>query len=257
MLNAEYAWRAEGSVWFDEPLPEDYPGLLKQFSAYRDGLRRPGAIMGKDGFLEEACRRLYGSEAGPHMAAVNRMMSDHGDVPIPYLHNAAFHMYVPQWACDEPPGLVRQWRRRWRQIADMTQTAVTETHLAHNLAATDDPIREDLAWMAETFLLGREAAEIFEGYCGIYVDAQERADGDTAVRLDDIAETGNQLLSRIDGLEAAMKENFPPKAKMLDYLGADIGYWPEFIMFARERVTQVMTGARTDKRGSPATAKWW
>ena len=255
MLNAEYAWRSEGSAWFDDPLPQDYPAMFKQFSEYRDGLRRPAAIIGKNGFLEEACRRLYGTDAGPHMAEVNRMMSDRGDVPIPYLHNAAFHYWVPQWACDEAAGLIRQWRTRWWEIADMTEAAANETRLAHNLAAPDDPIREDLAWMAETFLLGREAAEIFAGYCDIYVDAQERVGGDTAIRFQDIEQAANELLARLDGLEVNMKNNF--STDMLDHLGADTGYWPTFLAFARERVNQVVDGVRTGKRGSPTTGMWW
>ena len=189
------------------------------------------------------------------MAEAYRLMSDEGDVPIPYLYNSAFHQWVPQWACDEPPGLVRQWRARWRRIADMTQTAATETRLAQGLAPEGDPVREDLAWMAQTLLLGREAAEVFEGYCGIYADAQERAGGDTAVRLGAIEVTGGQLLCRINLLEATMKSNFP--STTLDYLGADIGYWPEFITFARKRVTDLVAGARTGERDEPASGTWW
>lgn len=75
------------------------------------------------------------------------------------------------------------------------------------------------------------------------------------MKFETIEEAADDVLWRIDRLEATMQNNFPTTT--LDYLGADIGYWPDFITFARKHVTDVIHGARSSERGSPVTGTWW
>ena len=254
MLNAEYGWRADGRVWFDEPIAKRFADAIKQYDTYRDGLRRPAGIFGRDGFLEEACRRLYGAAAGKHMAEVNRLMTEDGEAPMPYVFNTAFLHTEAQWANNEPPGRLRQSSIRWRRIADVTQTAATETRLAHALAPEADPIQEDLGWMADTFLVGREAAEIMARYFTFYAAAQDRIAGDKSVRLEAIDQDAAEISGRIDRLELYLNRHF--SSATLDYLGGDIGYWPELIASMRKRVGEVVTGVRTRRRGEPDPYSW-
>ena len=72
MLNAEYGWRAVANPWFDEQVAASRDAAIKRYDEYLYGLRRRAGIFGPKGFLETACRRLYGREAGARMAAVSR-----------------------------------------------------------------------------------------------------------------------------------------------------------------------------------------
>ncbi|MAE62488.1 MAG: hypothetical protein CMJ49_14160 [Planctomycetaceae bacterium] len=255
MLNAEYAWRADAGAWFDEPIAQTFPNAINQYDTYRDGLRRPAGIFGPEGFLETACHRLYGPEAGAHMATVNRLMTADGEAPLGYLFNTAFLHTEAQWAKDVPPERARHSSTRWQRIADVTQTAATETRLAEALVPNTDPIREDLAWMADTFLVGREAAEIMTRYFALYAIAQDRYVGDKTIKLDTIDQASAAILRRIDLLEAYMTRHFSNAT--LDYLGGDIGHWPNFIASSRKRVAEVVAGVRKRDRGEPEPYSWW
>ena len=255
MLNAEYGWRATDNPWFDEQVAATRDAAIKRYDEYLYGLRRPAGIFGPEGFLEAACRRLYGPEAGARMASVSRLVTEDGEPPVAYLFHTAFLHTDAQWARDHPSERARRWSTRWRRIAAVTETAAAETRLATALVAETEPARGDLAWMADTLLAGRDAAEIMTRYFAMYAVAQDRAAGDTTIELAALERQATEIRRRIDLLEAYLQRNFSPAT--LDPQGGDLGHWPDFVAALRKRTEEVVRGSRSGRRGELEPHSWW
>ena len=255
VLNAEYGWRASDNPWFDEPVAASKDAAIRRFDEYLRGLRRPAGIFGPEGFLEASCRRLYGPEAGPRMAAVSRLITEDGEPPVAYLYHTAFQHTDAQWARDHPAERARHWSVRWRRIATVTETAAAETRLAAALVAETDPARGDLAWMADTLLAGRDAAGIVTRYFALYAAAQDRCAGDSTIALGALERLATEIGRRIDLLEAYLQHNFSPAT--LDPQGGDLGHWPDFVATLRKRTGEVVSGFRDGHRGDLEQQPWW
>ena len=111
VLNAEYGWRASDNPWFDEPVAASNAVAIRRFDEYLCGLRRPAGIFGPEGFLEAACRRLYGP-AGGH--AHGRGVASHhpgrraaGGVPVPHRVPAHRRPVGPRPSCGARPPMER------------------------------------------------------------------------------------------------------------------------------------------------------
>ena len=137
----------------------------------------------------------------------------------------------------------------------MTETAATETRLAAALVAATDPARGDLAWMADTLLAGRDAAEIMTRYFALYAAAQDRCAGDSTFALAALERLATAIGRRIDLLEAYLQRNFSPAT--LDPQGGDLGHWPDFVATLRKRTGEVVSGFRDGHRGDLEQQPWW
>ena len=189
------------------------------------------------------------------MAAVSRLITPEGEPPVAYLYHTAFQHTDAQWARDHPAERARQWSARWRRIASVTETAATETRLAAALVAATDPARGDLAWMADTLLAGRDAAEIMTRYFALYAAAQDRSAGDTTITLAALERLATEIGRRIDLLETYLQRNFSQAT--LDPQGGDLGHWPDFVATLRKRTGEVVGGFRGGHRGELEPHSWW
>ena len=88
LLNAECMWNPLHSPYcLDIEQPDNFPDFLALYNKSRTGGLRPNLIYGDGGFLEIACKKLYGNTVGAEMAKVFGLRGETGKPPIPYLRS--------------------------------------------------------------------------------------------------------------------------------------------------------------------------
>ncbi len=89
LLNAEFMWNATGSAFDPVPVkPSTYAEHTTLYFQAQYGTWRPDELYGPDGFLHEACVRLYGEVAGPFLYRLFLCEGRNHEPPIPYLANS-------------------------------------------------------------------------------------------------------------------------------------------------------------------------
>jgi len=108
IVSAEYSWNFRSTGFFTDP-----PRNAEAISIWRNYIfngSQPEAILGGGKLYDRACKLLYGSEAGPIMAAYYRESAELPDIAITDSDRALGAGYLPM-SWNRMYALPSQWRR--------------------------------------------------------------------------------------------------------------------------------------------------
>ena len=209
LLNADWMWNGTPRAGLE--LPPTASAFWETFRAYRSGKLKPRAIHGPGGYLEKACTRLYGEEAGRQMKRLYELEGQ----PVCYGRRVLHKR-------DDPD-------HDWRVHREATRKAID--CVAAALSAND--LRQENRWILERFL---EALRLGERFSTIRVDYQElRAmaedDSVSAQALDDRCA---RIEAGIKAMEDYINDRFP--SRWVTPNGGDFAYWHSALMETRDAV---------------------
>jgi len=276
LLNAEYGWNPLGSAFHREALPACREDWWPRYLALSSGRARPAGLFGPAGFLETACRRLYGPVAGPRIAAVCRLrgrtdlrpLSERfGPVPV----------LLPVWTTLMPAGRFSTFRRlgvSWREDADATtwararllrracaemaalnRRAARLTASATRACSAGAGTREDLAWLASTLAIGATFADCTAEYLRLLPLAHAAVARDSAPGRAR-ATRDIQALRRTLGRLPRRLARLAPVAP-LDYLGGDVGFRRQLLDVLLAELGRMETTLDTGVWEPPQPSTWW
>ena len=185
LLNASHMWNMDslGSV----ELPKTASKCNDLYWAYADGSKQTPGIYGKGGFLELACRRLYGTKAGKHMEKLYEMKAQ----PLAY----AYALYI--WS--KRSGLYWDWR---------PELKVTSEAIAHVEAALNEPdCNEENRPILERF---RKCLKAGAHFAEIRLEFQELVvlAVNASTTSEDVEAKAAIVEKRIEAMEKFLKDNF-------------------------------------------------
>lgn len=206
MLNAECLWHGS-AAGFRPELPGDHD-LRPLWQEITQGTYRPEAVYGPGGFLERACRALWGDEAGKSMWRAYTVAGATGRHPVSRvwwavtrevrrLHGDNAHGAVP-WET-----LVADWEQR----VSHTRGMLAEVREARQALPADT----DLAWLEECLEVGGRFGQV------ILLAAQRR--------VSDSGELRDQLAATLGDLRAYLAQR--PRIQPTEPLGGDPGCWDD------------------------------
>jgi hypothetical protein len=126
--------------------------------------QRPEQLYGPTGFIERACRRLYGTAAGRCMARATRArVWDKDGFDCTPLAN--FLLLIEEKRGfpvmgRAPREMLGRWRRYWRGCVKATDTAIENVTKALACDDFNEDLREETRWFLRNLQVGRRYAEI-------------------------------------------------------------------------------------------------
>ena len=224
LFNAECLWNPRTSWYFSPATPEPFAKLYRRYLRLSYAENRPRRIFGPNGFLDDACVRLYGRKAGPLAAQIYRLAGkaefrwrdnarfNHPPVMMPifnYLHPArkGFRHAGIVWKKKLKPGpMARRLVAVYREVAKLNRQAIVLARRAARLCA-DRHVAADLIWMADTLEAGRLCAETLGPFVEFFLRMHAIASkgGDNKRALAEISQFNN----RLDTFDCAMKRTLP------------------------------------------------
>lgn len=211
LMNAEFLWNGSASRWAEHPRTATEAAAL--FDAMTRGEHRPAAIFGPDGLLHEACLRLWGEDAGPHMHRAH-LSGDGRHWPVARVWWTVTREM--RRLKGDPVGHDWTWeslREDWRLRLKVTREA-----LGHARAAQQIREDTDIRWFARCLDVGERFAEVL-------VDCM-------ALKIEDHAALRNELAARLNQLQAYLESEFT--FDRTDVLGGDPGCWLETVDLLRK-----------------------
>ena len=269
LLQAEYFWRSRGSAFYEDP-PQAGRASMKRFGAMTRGRARPEEIYGPDGFLGEACRRLYGDAVGPVMARLYAAETPSGDPPVPYVDNGQIFNHsvrrhpdrwlAGQWSADLDVEQLAKCARRLAEVADLNRRCAEDLAEAPGDEPADPDTSEKIAWYRLGLEQCGDLAELLARYFTVYGDAQAAVREDGTVPDAD-REAFDARLEELDGeftaFEARLADTPLGRAKPLDPDGGAAGRWPWFLDLVRNEIARFRQSLLSGDRGGPAGKRWW
>jgi hypothetical protein len=286
VLCAEYAWRSRGSAFLNDP-GEKGRRSADRFVEFRDGKRRPRALYGEEGFLGEACRKLYGEKAGRCLAEINRAAGKHGapsttseaifalntlePVPVPFLENIGLYQ-LPfyfsekrwlqgQWSMDLPESEVRLRSRNLACTAELNVRAVELLKEALTAEDLSNIQRELFEWYVIGYDYCGRLAELLSEHYDIYAHAQEcfveGPGGFTDDEKKALCGRLKELAERIEAYRRDVESSRLAKTMPIDYLGGAAGSWLPTIDLILGEVSIFRDAVEKGERGTPEPRVWW
>ena len=274
LLSAEYAWRSRDSAFYNHKGgdKDDIHHLIE----LRDAYCRPPELFGTDGFLGEACRQLYGKEAGAIFAEIQRTFKDSQEritngrdrnvdikpcsaISFPencHQWNAPFlrsfeGWFCAQWASNLPEATVRLRAKRLTELAwlDNKATELMENALQTMPSGTLE--KELFATMRTGYRLCGKLANLQSAYFEIYADAQ----ADITNSPGCITRLG-QLRNALREFEQDVNNCLKNYDKPLDYLGGAYGNWSSTFKSIHREIEVFVASLQSGERGTVETVSW-
>jgi|GEM_PF-2387366 len=228
LLNSECMWNPTGSRYFSPPKLQPYKKFERRYLRLSNAEERPRSIWGPDGFLDDACVRLYGPKAGPLVAQIHRLVGketlgspqiarfEHTPVMMP-----VFNYLHPSRKSFSHAGIIWQKKLKnkrraerlakvYHDTAALNRQAITLARKAARLCADSD-ITADLSWMADTLDAARRCAEILAPFVELFLRTHLAAtSGRNTKRVqEDLA----RFNKRVDTFDRAMQRSLPGKPR--------------------------------------------
>ena len=284
LLCAEYAWRSEGSAFYNDP-PVVGRASTRRFIELRDGLRAPRELFSDRGFLGAAARRLYGQQPGLFVAEVHGVINSTGTAanpsahrnlaseqcpPVPFVdnvelmntpvHRAAGRWMPGQWAADLPEAVALRRSKMLRRIAETSHWAAERIERAALTSRPGSLERELLGWQQLGLEHCSALADWMADYFALYSDAQGSILADGTLPARDL----ERILTRLDNLDfelRSLREDIDKSplgcAKPLCKSGGAAGNWPATTAALAEELHRLREALPSGKRGEPQTGAWW
>lgn len=274
LLNAEYCWNPTGSAFLRLEPPVDADRFHREHALLSSGQERPGEIFAAGGFLDTACRSLYGEEAGTWMAAVYRLQ---GIQPLGELSRSLHRpsVLLPVWNTLMPVGRFSTFRRRdvqwqreigdaqWRAIdvlrqaceemARLNRQAVEFTAHAAAACAEREDTASDIAWMGVTLQQGGVLAQLTAAYLDLFQRAHPAACASGPAPQ--LREEIRALLQRLDDCAATIDASH--REAVLDHLGGDVGHRREVVGHLQHELRLMLGTLRSGVFPAPRESLWW
>lgn len=212
LMNAEFLWSGACRGYAERRSTRDE--VEAAFTEVSRGRYRPPELLGPEGALQAACRRLWGEDAGSAMYRAHTAGKDGARGPVSRIW----------WAVTREVRRLRgdpvhggwTWeglREHWAERLAATERALARVREAQDLC--DDP---DIAWFARCLEVGRRFAE------AVLLAVE--------LRLGEAPEARERLTAALDALEQHLRSSFPLQS--VDLLGGDPGCWLETVRLLRE-----------------------
>jgi hypothetical protein len=169
LLNAEFCWNSGNNQLADAPFPKDSKSFTERLSAYKELKSRPVQIFKNNGFLERACKSLYG-KAGGHIADIFRLTGKNNEHPVPYIWNfmfetSPFQKKTLSWGSGLNEENLSAYIFRFREIIKLNRKSVIilKTALMNKKELTVDVIN-DIIFFEESYKAGITYGKLFFDY---------------------------------------------------------------------------------------------
>lgn len=266
LMNAEYSWNPGKSAFFRQRLPRTYHTFTRMFDRYKTACIRPKEIYGKDGFLEPACRKLYGDNIGNLMADMFRLKGKHNEPFIPYVWNADLGMTTFSacggriaWKAELKAQEIESLVCKYEELENTTRSArqILERILRHK--NIEEAVRNDLEWYRESLVTGCRYTDYFKRYMQIYKSADEV--------MKKSRQKSGTLLKRINTLtrEIETTQNelaSDSRLKAIDYLGGAVMKKTKesALSFMKDNVREISRSLASGTRNvssKKVESRWW
>ena len=216
LLNANYSWNADAPGAYE--IAPSRSAALDLVRRCRSGLERPDGIYGPDGLLRRACDRLYGADAGRHMAELFSLGAGEGEGAFPLATGW-------RWAADDAAKLAeesnlepRDRSEYWHRREAKTAAALELIAAAFNEPLPNDDVRGDLEWLRTRLNIGLRLCR-----------AQAAA---WACKLAASGVNRGKLAAAVDDVERFLDANVP--SDITDPAGGDLVIWRMIVDKLRE-----------------------
>ncbi|MBT3374761.1 MAG: hypothetical protein HN742_34170 [Lentisphaerae bacterium] len=205
LLCANYAWHAAAPGAY---VPAGTRAeALELRGRCATGVETQDDLLGSSGLLGAACKRLYGSEAGPLMAELFSLGAGHGVFPLATgWRQAADEAAALEAGTEDEDG---SQTRYWRQREELTSMALKLGCEALEKALPSEGVREDVAWLCTGLNVGRRICQAL------------RAGREW--QADKAGETREQFDAAVSDLRAYLDANVP--GPTTDPVGGDVAIW--------------------------------
>ena len=276
LLNAEYCWNPTGSAFHAETLPKDRDEWWPRYLALSAGTARPPGLFRKDGFLDCACRRLYGDDAGPLIAEIHRLRGRTNLRPLSERFDRP-SVLLPVWTTLMPAGRFSTFRRlnvSWRQSIDeptwakvrllrkaCTEMAALNTRAANlaaqakRVSAPRTQVRNDIAWLETTLRLGATFAGLTAEYLRLMETADRAVSRAPATAKRNALREIAALRRTLARVPASLARAAP--CQPVDHLGGDVGYRQEMLALLRDELHRMETTLKTGEWLPQPESTWW
>ncbi|MDA2927500.1 glycoside hydrolase family 20 zincin-like fold domain-containing protein [Acidobacteria bacterium AH-259-O06] len=264
LLNSEFSWNVAGP---GHRIPQRYEAVKASWQALMTNEQVPAEIVGPDGLLEEACRKLYGENAGLLMMRYFNLYKTQPRVKAHSAVGPEDHLLVPimpkrlyplpvLWRIlelDRDVGGLRpdrrtqelltllkvtpsEWQRRWVKLwqlyAEVNDEAVG---LITELLQTPDlreDARPDIQYLKKCLQVGGRFSQVLASHHEVLAHSEE-SDSDAQAL---VAQTQDELQS----LSTFLQGNF--SFDTVGPLGGDQASWLKELMFLRNRLQKFLQG---------------
>ncbi len=192
LFNAACLWNAQSSPYTKKIKPRSFKNFVERYEKLRSGEERPGSIYSPGGFLDAACKKLYGQEAGRCVAGIYRLRGDVKldalprykafTVPIlpawnkimPVLHFSVFSLGRIEWKKQlggERAGMLKLLYKAFSEIEKLQKKALALAARAARLCRQGTGAQEDLMWLAATLEDGLLLLRFMKEYLEVFITA--------------------------------------------------------------------------------------
>lgn len=286
VIFSEYMWNPEGTA-FKVELPKRASNnrFLPYYHDLTNGRILSDAVMGKNGLLEIACKKLYGKKAAK--------LATHTQCPEPFSEpvlesfwrTKTFALTPLSPLCNEMlPGYIfsvfnKPWKGTktyWHEelteyvieyakccekfmpiFAGISEKAANNCERAAALCKSELPLkpamrRKHLERMAKTYLMGASLAEFTRRWLQILISAYEnvRHCKDSSATQSAIKELCNELTSFIEPVKALSD-------KMIDPKKGDLGHAMRIVEFIISDISNISHTLNTGKYSEMKKDSWW
>ena len=263
LLNAEYAWNCESSVFYREQLPIPQYEFARLYGGYCNNKRRPAGIFNKCGFLHTACEKLYGKRLAGKMYEIYKLRGKNGEPPVCYACNLEFGMGVygraPRWEYAVDEEIIKGTLRRLREVEKTTQRA-DEIMQSIRPGAESPDVQEEMLWLKKSFACGAKYCDLFRRHYEVFAKAADllkvNAAGKEARAKLLRAEIGS-LQRDVHKTRQWVERTF--SFEMIDPFGGDNTAKREALAYLDDNLAKMLESVRTGerKRLEPERFHWW
>jgi len=272
LLNAEYTWNYRKSPFSQRDMPASYGRFRRMFEGYSSAEIRTAGLFARNGFLDLACEKLYGKEAGGPMSQVYRLRGKNGESPLLYLWNTFFNYvpgrrfseawgYVPHgrlmgsWPEDVEVDMVRRRIGWFRNTADLTEEARTKLKLALAQPDLTPAVRGDIEWLSRSASVAAIFLRVMLEYLSVYKEAQTLLKSEKKENLQAFEKSTRRFSHHLTGVTRRLTTDF--SFDTLDYLGADVGQWKNILLFFKRELKAMRKTVADGTRSRPEDIPWW
>ncbi|MCL5772190.1 MAG: hypothetical protein M1479_07945 [Actinobacteria bacterium] len=235
LLNAEYAWNSKSSRFYRPKIPLTYVEFDRLFEKFKEAKIRPKKIYGKGGFIDIACNKLYGRDAGKGMSKLFKLRGKNNEPSVPYIWNwylqdlnvwsmVPFQYYSKLiWGSDIVRRDIYVYISRFKELERVTKKAkliLSNTLSDFNLKGQ---ILDDISFYCKSLERGVIFSKYFRQYMGIYLKAFDyfKNSKENKIEKKNLINKINNLLKYIQNTE---KQIINSNLEPIDYLGGAFAF---------------------------------
>lgn len=263
LMNAEYSWNSRNSLFHREKISADFKDFVQVLRNYCEGKSKPKGIYGKGGFIDVACRKLYGEKAGSKIAGVYKLSGKNAEPPVCFIWNLEFKMGVyggaPQWGRPVKVEDIMGIANRLKEVEKMSEKA-DKIMQGVNTDGASENISEHIEWLKKSFQCGARYSNLFRRYYGLFYNLAESIGdykGVVSSRMKKLGSEINMLLKDVEQTGQWVENNF--SFKTIDPFGGDSAMKKKALVYLRENLAGMSQSAKTGKieKVEPNKFHWW